>query len=312
MGEIAKLGYIGVTSPAHEQWRTWAPNVLGCMLGPDGDDGAVRIKIDEADYRLSIHPGPEHKLAYMGWEVLNHRDLDAAVERLSKAGAKPVAADQKLTQSRGVDRLVTFEDPFGQPCELFCYQESGYRDWNPPRPHDGFVTGDQGLGHAVIVVPDARLVTDFYLDAMGFLVSDIITLKEPIGETWFLRANPRHHSIAFMEEKGQLGLHHVYLESKSLDDVGYSYYEVLGGDGCPDLLATLGRHIGDQTVSYYVRTPAGFHLEYGWDGMAIDDLSRRSPHNINLRKGNRPDIWGHKFRHQPNETVRPFRSVAQS
>lgn len=305
MGEIAKLGYVGVTSPAHEEWRTWAPNVLGCMLGPDGHDGAVRVKIDEADYRLSIHPGEEHKLAYVGWEILNHRDLDKAIERLAQAGAKPEIADAELAASRGVDRLVTFEDPFGQPYELFCYQESGYRDWNPPRPHDGFVTGEQGLGHVVFVVPDARAIADFYLDAMGFVVSDIVTLKEPLGEMWFLRANPRHHSGAFLEVPGSLGLHHIYLESKSLDDVGYSYYEVLGGDACPDLHSTLGRHMGDQKVSYYIHTPGGFVIEYGWDGRPIDDPARRSPYNINLRKGKRPDMWGHKYRPQPNETVHP-------
>jgi extradiol dioxygenase len=105
-----------------------------------------------------------------------------------------------------------------------------------------------------------------------------------------------------------LGLHHVYLESKNLDDVGYSCYEVLGGDECPDLLTTLGRHTGDQTVSYYIHSPAGFFVEYGWDGLPIDDLARRSPGNINLRKGKRPDMWGHKYRPQPDQTVYPCQS----
>jgi extradiol dioxygenase len=306
MGEIAKLGYVGVASPHYEQWRTWAPDVLGCMLGPDGEDGAVRVKIDDADYRLSIHPGEQHKLEYVAWEVLSHHDLDTAVERLSKAGAKPEAADRALAASRGVDQLVTFTDPYGIPSELFCYQESGYRDWNPPRPHAGFVTGDQGLGHVVLAVPDPRAAADFYVEAMGFTVSDIVTLNEPLGSMWFLRGNPRHHSVAFMELAGSVGLHHVYLESKNLDDVGYFYYDVLGGDECPDLLTTLGRHMGDQTVSYYIHSPAGFFIEYGWDGLPIDDLARRSVGNINLRKGKRPDMWGHKYRPQPNETVYPY------
>ncbi|WP_405181049.1 VOC family protein [Nocardia sp. NBC_01377] len=308
MSEIAKLGYVGIESPTYDKWRTWAPEVLGCMLGPDGDDGAVRVKIDEADYRLSLHPGEQHKLAYVGWEVLSHRDLDAAMARLEKAGAKPEFADIEVAASRGVDKLVRFEDPFGQPYELFCYQESGYRDWNPPRPHAGFVTGDQGLGHVVFAVPDVRKAVDFHLDAMGFQTSDIITLNPPMGEMWFLRANPRHHSVAFVEVPNSLGLHHVYLESKSFDDVGYSYFDVLGGDECPDLLMNLGRHIGDQVISYYLHSPAGFFIEYGWGGLEIDDLERRSPLFINLRKGKRPEMWGHKFRFQPNEAVHPYES----
>jgi 3,4-dihydroxy-9,10-secoandrosta-1,3,5(10)-triene-9,17-dione 4,5-dioxygenase len=30
---IAKLGYVGVTTPRFEEMRTWGPEVLGCMLG---------------------------------------------------------------------------------------------------------------------------------------------------------------------------------------------------------------------------------------------------------------------------------------
>jgi extradiol dioxygenase len=302
---ISKLGYVGVQTPRYEEFRTWGPEVLGCMLGPDGEDGAVRLKIDDADYRLSFHPGDEYKMLYAGFEVLNHRDLDTVVARLEDHGVKTRQADDATKEARGVKHLVQFEDPFGQPLELFCYQESDYHWWNPPRPHAGFVTGDQGLGHVVFAVPDIEKAVDFYLDALGFLPSDIITLREPLGEMWFLRANPRHHSVAFVEVPNSVGLHHVYVESVILDDVGYSYFDVLGGDANPDLLMNLGRHIGDQTVSYYIHTPGGFFIEYGWDGMPIDDLARRSPHNINVRKGKRPEIWGHKFRFQPNEAVHP-------
>ncbi len=303
---IAKLGYVGITTPRFEEMRTWGPEVLGCMLGPDGADGAVRLKIDDADYRLSFHPGDDYKMAYAGWEVLSHRDLDAAIKRLEDNGAKPRVADEQAAAERGVKYLVQFEDPFGQPLELFSYQNSDHRNWNPPRPHAGFVTGNQGLGHAVFATPDIRTHVDFYIDAMGFVTSDIVKLAEPLGEMWFLRANPRHHSVAFVEVPYSVGLHHVYLESNSLDDVGYSYFDVLGGDANPDLLMNLGRHVGDQTVSYYIRTPGGFFIEYGWDGLPIDDLERRSPRFINFREGKRGDMWGHKFRMQPNEAVHPY------
>jgi extradiol dioxygenase len=304
---IAKLGYVGVQTPRYEEMRTWGPEVLGCMVGPDGDDGAVRLKIDDADYRLSFHPGDDYRMLYAGFEVLNHRDMEAAVKRLEDAGAKPRFADQETAAARGVYELVQFEDPFGQPLELFCYQESNYQFWNPPRPHKGFLTDEQGLGHAVFVVPDVRKAVDFYIDAMGFQVSEVLTLDEPLGEMWFLRTNPRHHSVAFLEMRGLLGLHHVYLESNDIDDVGYSYYDVLGGDANPDLQMTFGRHIGDSVISYYIHTAGGFLIEYGWGGLAIDDMSKRSPNNLNFRKGKRREIFGHHFRMQPMEAVHPYK-----
>ncbi len=303
---IAKLGYVGVQTPRYEEFRTWGPNVLGCMLGPDGEDGAVRLKIDDADYRLSFHPGDDHRLLFAGWEVLNHRDLDTAVRRLEETGAKPRFADKAVARARGVNQLVQFEDPFGQPLELFCYQESNYRYWYPPRPHAGFATREQGLGHVVFAVPDARQAVDFYIDAMGFVPSDILTLMAPLGEMWFLRVNPRHHSVAFLEVPNSVGLHHVYLESTDIDDVGYSYFEVLGGDANPDLQMALGRHVGDQVISYYVHTPGGFMIEYGWGGLPIDESDNRSPNNLNFRTGKRQEMWGHKFRFQPNEAVHPY------
>jgi len=64
--------------------------------------------------------------------------------------------------------------------------------------------------------------------------------------------------------------------------------------------------MGDQTVSYYIHSPAGFFIEYGWDDLPVDDLARRSPGNMNLRKGKRPDMWAHKYRLQPSETVYPY------
>ncbi|MFE9688003.1 VOC family protein [Streptomyces sp. NPDC006285] len=166
------------------------------------------------------------------------------------------------------------------------------------------------MGHVVLCVPDVRRQADFYIDVLGFQPSDIITLPEPLGESWFLRTNPRHHSVALLDTPDALGLHHVCLESNSLDDVGYSYYNVLGGDTHPDLLLSLGRHVADQALSCYMHTPAGCFIEYGWGGLDVDDLEHRSPYNINLRNApdRRSDMWGHHFRIQPNETTHPYAS----
>ena len=41
-------------------------------------------------------------------------------------------------------------------------------------------------------------------------------------------------------------------------------------------------------VSFYVKTPAGFDIEYGWGGIAVDDATWR------VGQYDRPSIWGHK------------------
>ena len=46
------------------------------------------------------------------------------------------------------------------------------------------------------------------------------------------------------------------------------------------LSATLGRHMNDQMVSFYVRTPGGFDVEYGTDGRLVDDFVIHQDVNI--------------------------------
>ena len=54
------------------------------------------------------------------------------------------------------------------------------------------------------------------------------------------------------------------VELYSLDDVGQGYDIALGE---PERIATtLGRHPNDAVTSYYLRSPGGFMLEYGWGG----------------------------------------------
>ena len=39
---IRNLSYIGFTSPAADQWRTFGPDILGAQLAPQGPDGEIR------------------------------------------------------------------------------------------------------------------------------------------------------------------------------------------------------------------------------------------------------------------------------
>ena len=53
--------------------------------------------------------------------------------------------------------------------------------------------------------------------------------------------------------------------------------------------ATLGRHANDLMVSFYVRTPGGFDIEYGTDGRLVDDATWIS------RETTAVSLWGHSF-----------------
>ena len=53
--------------------------------------------------------------------------------------------------------------------------------------------------------------------------------------------------------------------------------------------ATLGRHCNDQMISFYMKTPGGFDLEYGFGGLTVD----WSKHAV--FEATKVSQWGHDF-----------------
>jgi extradiol dioxygenase len=92
------------------------------------------------------------------------------------------------------------------------------------------------------------------------------------------------------------------LEVTSLDDVGTAL-DVIGARQIP-LAMTLGRHTNDLMTSFYVRTPSGFEIEYGWNGLLVDEASWETS------VIDQPSVWGHHQldpEHPPGP--RPFRRL---
>ncbi len=65
------------------------------------------------------------------------------------------------------------------------------------------------------------------------------------------------------------GIVHLMIAAASLDDIG-RVLDRCARRGAP-VPATLGRHANDLMVSFYVRTPGGFDIEYGAHGRLVDD-----------------------------------------
>src|SRR5215213_8177859 len=57
------------------------------------------------------------------------------------------------------------------------------------------------------------------------------------------------------------------IETNSLDDVGTTY-NIEGDRNLQH--GKLGRHTNDHVFSFYVKTPSGFDVEYGWGGREVD------------------------------------------
>jgi extradiol dioxygenase len=279
---VRALGYVGVESPEAKQWEEFGPEILG-LQRVDGDQaGSVYLRMDERHHRLAVHPGPKDRLAYLGWEMAGDDDLAEAAEELARDGIEITEGTEDECEERAVRRMISVTDPGGARHEFFYGQLSLPGQFQPGRPLSGFVTGDQGLGHVVCVVPDLVAATRFY-KRLGFKKSDEIYA---FIDAHFFHCNPRHHSLAITEIPRVRGLHHIMIQLENLDDVGLAY-DLVQARNIP-LTMTLGRHPNDRMVSFYVRTPSGFEIEYGWGALEVGE-------DWTVTQYDAVSVWGHKM-----------------
>jgi len=298
---IRSLDYIGFTSPNAEKWLEFGPEILGLELAGRGPDGAVRLRVDDAAWRICVHPGASDDLAYLGWCVGGPTDFEDAIVALEKHGLEVQRGDAALAALRAVAGLAWFIDPFGFRHEISWGLLQKPATFRPGRAITGFVTGGGGLGHAVLMVPDLQRAERFYTDVLGFRLSDRIEAGLSLR---FFHCNGRHHTLAFAAIPGMVGMHHLMLEVASLDDVGKAL-DLCNARKIP-LAMTLGCHTNDRMTSFYLRTPSGFEVEYGWGGRQVDDATWV------VGSYDAQSVWGHKQPEQPlvPGIIRPFNPAA--
>jgi extradiol dioxygenase len=280
---IASLGYVRVESPNAREWETFGPEVLGMALSDGAPSGTVQLPNDDRPGRLSVTEGPAIRLVCLGWEVAGEEQFGLAVEELERAGANVRPASDEQREAARVIDLVSVTDPAGFTHEIFYGQLVLPGSFRPGRAMSGFVTGDQGFGHAVLIGPDLAKELSFSRETLGFRVSDEIDMGTRVV---FLHTNPRHHTLAMIGLDGIRGMHHLMMQVGSLDDVG-SAYDLCLDRGVP-ISSTLGRHSNDHMFSFYLRAPSGFDVEYGCDAITVDD------DDWVVTKMTSPSIWGHR------------------
>lgn len=285
MSHISALGYLVVRGPL-EEWKRFGTGVLGAQL-VDGDDPSTALfRTDERAFRLAVQDGPPgpDALVAIGFEVANDDALDELAADL-KAASATVEERPDLAAARRARRLLAFTDNDGNAIEAFVGGESSKAPFVSPRGVR-FVCGDLGLGHVFMFSTNGARSADFYQSALGFKLSDTIAFGPENG--YFLHCNPRHHTIAFAAVPGPPpGLGHLMLEVDSLDAVGRALDIVR--EGSLPMIMTLGEHSNDHMTSFYVMTPSGFAIEYGWNGRLVDDALWKVGHYDSA------SVWGHQF-----------------
>jgi 2,3-dihydroxybiphenyl 1,2-dioxygenase len=290
MTGVKELAYVVYEASGLGDWERFAVDLLGMQLADKSAD-AVSFRTDGKAYRWLVQQGPADDLAASGYEVGSDAALDEIAARLKAAGVEAAEGDAALAESRKVDRILVTTDPMGNRVELV----TGFADAATPFHSDvllgEFVTGSGGAGHQVLLSKGVARETylAFYEGLLGFRISDVIVEELAPGvvaDLIFLRCNPRHHSVAFGDMPHPKKTHHFMVEVTDIRDVGTAYDRCM--DAGQPFEMTLGMHPNDHMFSFYVQTPSGFSVEYGWGGLLVDEETWQ------VETLDRLHSWGHR------------------
>lgn len=302
MSLIKSLGYVTVQATDMSRWRQFAFEVLGFARGTGPDPDALYLRMDERAARVVVAPGDTDRIVTVGWEVRDRAGLDEVKRALDAAGTPYKELSLADADSRRVEEVIAFEDPAGTSLEVF---HGAVLDHSPVVTPFGakFVTGEQGLGHVVLPALDVPAMFDFYTGVLGFKSRGAFRVPVPpeFGpvRVRFLGVNERHHSLALCPAATlrDPGLVHLMVEVDTLDAVGQALDRV-NKDGF-QLSSTLGRHTNDKMVSFYVRAPGDWDIEFGADGMRVDETC------YTAEEITADSYWGHQWVDDLPAAMRP-------
>jgi 2,3-dihydroxybiphenyl 1,2-dioxygenase len=247
--------------------------------------------MDELPYRFFLEHNDRDDLSVAGWTFDTEGELEAFVADAREKGAAVTLQGKEAAQNRQVERLYSCPDPNGYTHEFSFGVERLplTQAFRSKVLQSQFVTGDLGVGHILPLSRNADETIRFYREILKLRVSDYIRQETPNGvldANFFHTRTGRHHSIATAQVSSPKILNHLMVQVAVMDDVGLAY------DRCIQaglhIAAELGHHPNDHMFSFYVQSPSGFNIEYGWGGLVIDDADWQ------VTCFTQQSDWGHK------------------
>jgi len=289
----SNLGYFIFNASNLESWKEFAVDIIGMQLADKQTETSLSLRLDNQAQRFIIEKSEEDDILAVGWEFDTDQELSNIVTHIKNQGVAIELAAKSLCESRCVETIYTCMDPNGVQHELYFGPEITPIDkpFNSPLLLGDFIAGRLGAGHYVSVTQDAAATNNFFRNILCLRLSDYIRAEMgpggPLLDTTFLHSKTgRHHSAAFAELPFPKKIHHVMVQVDNMNDVGLAF-ERCKKANLP-IIMELGHHPNDQMFSFYVQTPSGFVLEFGWGGIIIDE------DNWSIKSYSQLSDWGHQ------------------
>jgi 2,3-dihydroxybiphenyl 1,2-dioxygenase len=292
MAEISNLGYLVFGVSDLPAWKGFAVDILGMQLNDAGDEHTTSLRMDAYAQRIVLEQTGEDDITAAGWLFDTEEELAAFVARAPTIGLSLTAGSAAQAKARNVEKVYISTDPSGVRHE-FAFGPTLAPIASPFKSGvllGNFKTDALGVGHALLVAKDYAESVAYYRNGIGLRLSDYIRQEIAPGvvidATFFHSKTGRHHSLATTFIPGaSKRLNHFMIEVDNMDDVGLAFDRCVKNN--VPVFMGIGHHPNDHMVSFYVLTPSGFAVEFGYGGLVIDDS------NWEVRNYSQLSDWGH-------------------
>jgi catechol 2,3-dioxygenase-like lactoylglutathione lyase family enzyme len=134
------------------------------------------------------------------------------------------------------------------------------------------------LGHFVLGTTDFPTTYQFFVDGLGFKISDVI---KDVGV--FLRCSTDHHNVLVQRSPAPF-LHHTSWQVDDVDEIGRGAMAMLAADPQRHVWG-LGRHYAGSNFFWYLKDPAGNFAEYHSDMDSIPEDAIWTPETLEGARG---------------------------
>ncbi|MBO9669153.1 MAG: VOC family protein [Sphingobium sp.] len=248
MSRVTDIRYVGYGVADFEAERRFYTETWGLEeVAARGDMAWFTAQGDDEHHVVRVRASDANHLDLIALAADSRESVAALHEQVAAAGCRIVHPPQDI-DAPGGGYGFRFFSPDGLPFEISSDVEHGSE-----RSIGRWEGIPLGISHIVLHSPDHQAAVRFFVDVLGFRVSDWL------GDFMcFLRCNSAHHRIAILP--GPPCLNHVAYDMTDVDGMmaGISRLKQAG----TDIRWGPGRHTaGDNAFSYFV-TPNGFAVEY--------------------------------------------------
>lgn len=270
-----RVGYGVFGTPQLSRMIDYYVSVIGLNLVAQ-ERGRAFLACRTGQLALELRDAEHPACAELTFEIAPDQALNSVAQRLKERG---IESEIRSAPAPGIQEALAFKDPNGTVIQLFnSWQSAGATN---------FISGicPIKLGHVAFTVLDAKAVSQFYVETLGFRESDWIHDKVS-----FLRCNSDHHSANFFEAD-HVGVQHIAFEVTDFSHLRNAC-DILVQNNMPVICGPVRAGPGHNVMVVHLN-PDGHAVECytELDQMKHEDLGYFDPRPWHRDHPQRPKVW---------------------